>query len=220
MMSWPQDAGPERLVAAARAAGVHDERVLEAVGSVPRDAFVPARYAVRAYRDEPVPISHRLFTSQPSLIAAMVAALELAGPEKVLEVGTGYGYQTALLARLADQVVSLDIWPDLVARARENLARQGIGNAVVITGDGSQGAPAGYAPFGAIIVSAAFPAVPPPLIGQLAEGGRLVQPVGPGGGESVIAYRKTGAGLGRGRVLTPASFVRLYGRYGYPPASR
>jgi protein-L-isoaspartate(D-aspartate) O-methyltransferase len=217
MTSRSHDAGPKDLVMAARAAGVRDERVMQAVASTPRDAFVPARYAGMAYADEPVPISHGQFTSQPSLIAAMVAALELAGPEKVLEVGTGYGYQTALLARLAALVVSVDIWPDMSARARENLAGQGIGNALVITGDGSQGVP-GHAPFSAIIISAAFPAVPPPLIGQLAEGGRLVQPVGPGGGEKVMVYRKTGTGLDRGRVLVPASFVRLYGRYGYPRA--
>ena len=116
------DGGPGDLVVAARAAGVRDERVVAAVGSTPREAFVPARYTGLAYADQPVPISHGQATSQPSLIAAMVAALELAGPEKVLEVGTGYGYQTALLARLAAQVVSIDIWPDMVARARRNLA--------------------------------------------------------------------------------------------------
>jgi protein-L-isoaspartate(D-aspartate) O-methyltransferase len=215
MTSRRRAPGPHDLAAAAQAAGVRDERVLQAIRSTPRDAFVPARYAGMAYADEPVPISHGLVTSQPSLIASMVAALGLTGAEKVLEVGTGYGYQTALLARLAAQVISIEMWPDMVVRASENLAGQGIGNAVVITGDGSQGVPE-QAPFDAIIISAAFPTVPPPLAGQLADGGRLVQPVGPGGGEEVIVYRKTEAGLGRGRVLTTASFVRLRGRYGYP----
>jgi protein-L-isoaspartate(D-aspartate) O-methyltransferase len=200
---------------AAQVAGVRDQRVLDAIRSTPREAFVPAHYAGMAYADQPVPISHGQVTSQPSLIAAMVAALELTGTETVLEVGAGYGYQTALLARLAAQVISIDLWPDMVAQARENLAGQGIGNAVLITGDGSQGVPE-HAPFDAIIVSAAFPEVPPPLAGQLTDGGRLVQPVGPGGGEDVVVYRKTGAGLGPGRVLTRASFVRLHGRYGYP----
>jgi protein-L-isoaspartate(D-aspartate) O-methyltransferase len=209
--------GPDALVVAARAAGVRDQRVLEAIRSTPREAFVPARYSGIAYADEPVPITHRQVTSQPSLIAAMVAALGLTDADKVLEVGTGYGYQTALLACLAAQVISIDLWPDMVAQARGNLAGQGIGNAVLITGDGSQGAP-GHAPFDAIIICAAFPEVPPPLVVQLADGGRLVQPVGPGGSEDVIAYRKTGAGLSRGRVVTTASFVRLHGRYGYPPA--
>jgi len=217
MTSRRHGPGPQSLAVAAQAAGVRDERVLQAIRSTPRDAFVPARYAGMAYADEPVPISHGQVTSQPSLIATMVAALGLTGAEKVLEVGTGYGYQTALIARLAAQVISIDLWPDMVVQARENLAGQGIGNAVVITGDGTQGVPE-QAPFDAIIISAAFPSVPPPLAGQLADGGRLVQPVGPGGSEDVIVYRKTGAGLGRGRVLATASFVRLHGRYGYPPS--
>ena len=207
--------GPGDLAMAARAAGVLDERVLEAVCSIPREAFVPARYAAMAYADEPIPISHGQVTSQPSLVAVMVAALGLAGTEKVLEVGTGYGYQTALLARLADQVISIDLWADLVTQARENLASQGVGNAIVMTGDGSQGAP-GHAPFGAIIVSAAFPEIPPPLARQLCDGGRLVQPIGPGGGEYVTVYRKTEAGLSGGRIVATARFVQLHGRYGYP----
>ena len=216
MTSRRHGPGPHDLAVAAQAAGVRDERVLQAIRLTPRDAFVPARYAEMAYADEPVPISYGQTTSQPSLIAAMVAALDLTGAEKVLEVGTGYGYQTALLTHLAAQVISIDMWPDMVGRARENLAGQGISNAVVITGDGSQGVPE-RAPFDAIIVSAAFPEVPPPLAAQLVGGGRLVQPVGPGGGEDVMVYRKTGAGLSPGRVLTTASFVRLHGRYGYPP---
>lgn len=202
MTSRRHGPGPHDLAVAAQAVGVRDERVLQAIRLTPRDAFVPARYAEMAYADEPVPISYGQTTSQPSLIAAMVAALDLTGAEKVLEVGTGYGYQTALLAHLAAQVISIDMWPDMVVRARENLAGQGISNAVVITGDGSQGVPE-QAPFDAIIVSAAFPEVPPPLAAQLAGGGRLVQPVGPGGGEDVIVYRKTGAGLSPGRVLRP-----------------
>lgn len=204
----------ESLVKRAQAAGVRDERVLEAIRLTPREAFAPARYARIAYADEPIPITHGQTTSQPTLIAMMVAALALTGTETVLEVGTGYGYQTALLARLAARVVSIEIWPDMAARARGNLAGQGIGNVVVIAGDGSQGAP-GHEPFDAIIVSAAYPAVPPPLAGQLAAGGRLVQPVGRGGREDVVVYRRTGGALLRERVLTRASFVRLRGRYGY-----
>jgi protein-L-isoaspartate(D-aspartate) O-methyltransferase len=211
--------GPEDLVVAARAADVRDRRVLAAIRSTPRDAFVPARYAAKAYADQPIPITHGQVTSQPSLIAAMVAALDLTGTETVLEIGTGYGYQTALLARLADQVISIEMWPDMVTCAQDNLAGQHIGNVVVIEGDGSQGAP-GHAPFDAIIISAAFPSVPPPLTAQLAGGGRLVQPIGPGGGEDVVLYHKTGDGLDRGRVLTAASFVRLHGQYGYPPPLR
>jgi protein-L-isoaspartate(D-aspartate) O-methyltransferase len=180
---------------------------------------VPARYARFAYADEPIPISHGQVSSQPSLIAAMVAALGLTGTEKILEVGTGHGYQTALLARLAGQVISIDVWADMTDRARRNLTGQGIGNVLVLTGDGSQGAP-GHGPFDAVIVSAAFPAVPPPLTAQLITGGRLVQPIGPGGGGDVVVYRKSNDGLTRERVLIRASFVRLHGRYGYPSALR
>ncbi|HYZ53159.1 MAG TPA: protein-L-isoaspartate(D-aspartate) O-methyltransferase [Streptosporangiaceae bacterium] len=208
--------GPDDLVLAARAAGVRDPRVLEVLRSIPREEFVPADYAGMAYTDQPIPIIHEQVTTQPSLSATMVAALGLAGGEKVLEVGTGYGYQTALLARLAAQVISIEVWPDMAARARRNLAGQGIGNVVVIVGDGSQGAPR-HAPFDAIIISAAFPTVPPPLAAQLATGGRLVQPIGPGGREDVVLHQRTESGLSRVRVLARASFVRLHGRYGYPP---
>lgn len=208
--------GPEDLVVAARAAGVTEQRVLAAILRTPREAFVPAAHAGRACADEPIPIPHHQVTTQPSLSAAMVAALGLTGEEQVLEVGTGYGYQTALLARLAARVVSIEIWADIAEEARRNLAAQGIGNTVVIVGDGTDGAP-GHAPFDAIIVSAAFPDVPPPLIGQLKSGGRLVQPVGRGGREQVVLFERGVHGLKRARVLTPASFVRLYGRYGFPP---
>ncbi len=111
-----QVAGPEKLAAAARAGGVTDPRVLEAIRRTPRAAFVPEAYASRAYDDVPVPIPHGQVTTQPSLSAAMIGALGLTGAEQVFEVGTGYGYQTALLARLAARVVSIDIWPDLAAQ--------------------------------------------------------------------------------------------------------
>src|SRR5487761_1439437 len=115
MVAMSPVTGPEQLVVAARAAGVTDHRMLEAIGRTPRAAFVPGAYASRAYDDAPVPIPHGQVTTQPSLSAAMIAALGLSGAEEVLEVGTGYGYQTALLARLAARVVSIDIWPDLAA---------------------------------------------------------------------------------------------------------
>jgi protein-L-isoaspartate O-methyltransferase len=143
-------------------------------------AFVPAAYITRAYDDAPIPIPHHQVTTQPSLSAAIIAALGLTGAEEVFEVGTGYGYQTALLARLAARVISIDIWPDLAAQARRDLAAQGTGNVVVLTGDGTGGAP-DSAPFGVIVVSAACPRVPPPLAARLRTGGRLVQPAGPGG---------------------------------------
>jgi protein-L-isoaspartate(D-aspartate) O-methyltransferase len=204
----------EELVAAARSAGVRDERVLAAIGAVPRSGFVPPELAGVAYVDEPIRIPHGQVTTQPSLVAKMVAALELSGHERVLEVGTGFGWQTAILARLVATVWSVERFADIAETARESLARHEVDNAVVVVGDGSAGLPE-QAPFDAILVSAAFPRVPPPLAAQLSEGGRLVQPIGPGGADDVVLFAKRGAGLVRVRSVTGAYFVRLYGRYGY-----
>ena len=226
-MSWPRDPGfvdcceqagsPADLVRAARRAGVADERVLGAIAATPRTAYVPAGYAAEAYADRPLPIPYGQVTTQPSLSAVMVAGLGLSGSEHVLEIGTGYGYQTALLSRLSAAVVSVEYWPDIAARARDNLRAQGIRNVVVVAGDGTEGYAAG-APYDAVLVSAAFPQVPPPLVSQLHAGGRLVQPVGPGGREEVVLFERRPDGLTRLRTLTSASFVRLYGRFGYPQA--
>ena len=210
-----RDPGPEDLVAAARAAGVRDTRVLEALRSVARDAFVPEELAARAYFDEPLPIPHGQVTTQPSLSARMIEALELTGTEKVLEIGTGYGFQTALLARLSAFVWSVERWPDLAATGRSNLSRFGVRNVEVLVADGSEGAPE-HAPYDAVLVSAAFPSVPPPLAEQLAEGGRLVQPLGYGGAEEVVLFEKRAGALVARRVVTGAHFVRLYGRHGFP----
>jgi protein-L-isoaspartate(D-aspartate) O-methyltransferase len=144
----------------------------------------------------------------------MVEALDLSGSERVLEIGTGYGFQTALLACLADFVWSVERWPNLAATAREHLARHGVRNAEVVVGDGSEGLPE-QAPFEAVLVSAAFPRVPLPLADQLAEGGRLVQPIGRGGMEEVVLFEHGPRGLDARRVLTGAHFVRLYGKHGF-----
>ena len=136
-------ASPADLVAAARAAGIGDERVLAAISATPRACFAPADYVTAAYRDEPIPIGHRQVTTQPSLSARMIQGLQLASGDHVLEIGTGLGFQTALLARLAARVMSIERWPDLADRARRNLARHGIGNAQVLAGDGSRGLPGG-----------------------------------------------------------------------------
>lgn len=177
--------------------------------------FVPPEHEAQAYRDLPLPISHGQVTTQPSLVAKMVEGAELRGEEKVLEVGTGYGYATAVLAKLAGDVWSIELWPDMTAAARRALHSQGVANVHLIVGDGTLGIPA-EAPFEAIVVNAAFPEVPGPLARQLAEGGRLVQPMGPGGAEDVILFRKERKGLSRDRCLTGAHFVPLYGRHGYP----
>ncbi len=206
---------PADLVLAARRAGVTDDRVLAAMAATPRAAFVPPEYAARAYADRPLPIGHGQVTTQPSLSALMIAGLGLSGGEQVLEIGTGYGYQTALLSRLAAHVVSIEIRPDFAAEARLRLRAQGIRNVLVVTGDGTQGYPA-RAPYDAILVSAAFPQVPPPLASQLQAGGRLVQPVGPGGHEDVMLFERRPAGLKQLRFLVSANFVRLHGRFGFP----
>jgi protein-L-isoaspartate(D-aspartate) O-methyltransferase len=209
--------GPADLIEAIEAAGVRGKRVLDAVRAVPRAAFVPSHLVGSAYVDEPLPIPHGQVTTQPSLVARMVEALALDGSEDVLEVGSGHGFQTALLSRLARFVWSIERWADLADTARANLARYGIANVKVVVGDGTRGLPE-YAPFGAIVVSAAFPEVPPPLAAQLALGGRLVQPIGPGGSEDVMLFEKTQAGLVPRRAVTRAYFVPLVGRHGYPDA--
>jgi protein-L-isoaspartate(D-aspartate) O-methyltransferase len=209
-MSAPQD-----LVAVARDHGVRDERVLAAVSSVARADFVPGTHTALAYRDQPIPISHQQVTTQPSLCARMLEALRLRGDDRVLEIGTGYGYQAALLAALAAEVVSVEWWPDMVEQARDNLAANGIGNVTVITGDGGLGA-ASSAPFDGIVVAAAYPEVPRPLVEQLRVGGRLVQPIGAGGDEIVVVFQRTAEGLVRRAELVPARFVMLRGKHGYP----
>jgi protein-L-isoaspartate(D-aspartate) O-methyltransferase len=204
------------LVAALRREGVEDARLLEAVHAVPRRAFVPAEAAELAYVDVPVKIPHGQVTTQPSLVAKMIGGLALTGEEHVLEVGTGYGWQTALLARLARAVHSVERWPSLAETARANLLREGIENAAVVVGDGSEGL-AEHAPYDAILIAAAFTEVPAPLAEQLVVGGRLVQPIGPGGNDDVVLFERRPQGLVARRTITGAHFVRLVGSRGFPP---
>ncbi|HEX5567624.1 MAG TPA: protein-L-isoaspartate(D-aspartate) O-methyltransferase, partial [Streptomyces sp.] len=132
---------PEDLVRAVRAAGIGDERLLQAVRTTPRAAFLPTGSQAHAYHDVPIPIGHGQVTTQPSLSAMMIDGLGLSGGEHVLEIGTGVGFQTALLARLAADGVTAEMWPDIARQARRNLARQGIGNVELRIGDGSGGVP-------------------------------------------------------------------------------
>jgi protein-L-isoaspartate(D-aspartate) O-methyltransferase len=160
-----------------RARGISDSRVLDAMLRVPRDEFVPAPYRAQAYEDHPLPIGDNQTISQPYIVALMLEYLQLKPTNKVLEVGTGSGYVTALLAELAAEVLSIERHPMLAQRAREILTRLGYKNAQVFTGDGTMGLPA-YAPFDAILVSAAAPDLPQSLIAQLSDSGRMIIPVG------------------------------------------
>lgn len=161
-----------------RGRGIKDQRVLDAMARVPRHAFVSDRYRSEAYEDHPLPIGEEQTISQPYIVALMLEMLSLASTDRVLEVGTGSGYATALLAELSAQVVSVERHSVLADRAREVLLGLGYANVSVIVGDGAQGF-LGLAPYDAIMVSAASPAVPAPLPAQLARGGRMVIPVGP-----------------------------------------
>jgi protein-L-isoaspartate(D-aspartate) O-methyltransferase len=161
-----------------RARGVCDPRVLDAMLRVPRHAFAPGGLRDQAYEDHPLPIGEGQTISQPYIVARMLEALELSPTDRVLEVGTGSGYLTALLAELATQVFSVERHAALADAARELLARMGYANVRVIVGDGSRGFAEG-APYDAIIVSAAAAEVPRALVEQLAEGGRMIIPVGP-----------------------------------------
>ena len=205
----------KNLVRTITDAGVRDPRLLDALRTVPRADFVPANLAEQAYENKPLPIPHGQVTTQPSLVARMVEALGLAGSERVLEVGAGYAWQTALLARLCGFVWAVERFGDVAEAARENLARFGVTNAEVVAVDGTKGLPE-HAPYDAILVAAAFPSVPRPLEEQLAAGGRLVQPVGPGGREEVVLFEKGTRGFVRRRTIAWARFVRLHGAHAFP----
>ena len=202
------------LVERLKAAGIRDDRLLDAIAAIPRAEFVPAESRERADEDAPLPIPHGQVTTQPSLSARMIEALALTGDERVLEIGTGHGFQTALLATLAREVWSIERFPHLAETAGENLRRRAIGNAAVVVADGTRGLP-DHAPFEAIIVSAAFPIVPPPLGEQLAPGGRLVQPIGPGGHEKVTLFIESDGRLRHEALVTAAHFVPLVGEHGF-----
>lgn len=198
------------LVRASRWSGVRDPRVLEAIAAVPRERFVPEDRVSFADVDQPIPIAQCQVTTQPSLVAIMVEALGLSGGEAVLEVGTGLGYQAAVLAELGARVWTIERFPELAHQARENLAAAGVDTVDVVVGDGTKGLP-DRAPFDAIVLAAAAPDVPPALVEQLRVGGRLVHPVGPGGAEQVQLFKRTDEGLARVAFLTDARFVPLVG---------
>jgi protein-L-isoaspartate(D-aspartate) O-methyltransferase len=193
--------------------GVHDERLLEVLRRVPRHLFVPEEYARIAYTDSPLPIGHGQTISQPSIVALMTELLELEGEENVLEVGTGSGYQAALLAYLARQVHTIERHEELAEKAEKALKRLGLTNVLVHVGDGSLGLPK-YAPYQAIMITAAAPRVPQPLFDQLSEGGRLVLPEGGAGGQMLDRWRKQAA-VYKQEHIAPVAFVPLRGQHGW-----
>ena len=190
-----------------------DERVLEAMRRVPRHEFVPDDVAADAYADHPLPIGHRVTISQPYIVALMTQELAVTPTDRVLEIGTGSGYGAAVLAELADHVVTVETIEPLADQARARLAVRYGDRVEVVTGDGTLGhEPA--APYDAISVTAAAPEVPPPLLDQLAIGGRLVMPVGQGVEDLVLIHR-THDGFDR-RVVLKVTFVPLVGEHGAP----
>jgi protein-L-isoaspartate(D-aspartate) O-methyltransferase len=188
-----------------RARGIADERVLRAMRRVPRHEFVPEAYRREAYEDHPLPIGERQTISQPYIVAIMLEALALQPTDIVLEVGTGSGYVTALLAELTAQVVSVERYPVLAAEARQILSNLGYNNVKLVVGDGSLGF-ASSAPYDAILVSAATPVVPEALLLQLREdGGRMILPVGPAESQQLQLIRMQ---AGRA-VVTPCGACRF-----------
>ena len=192
---------------------VDDERVVEAFRRVAREDFGPRAFEGEAYQDRPVPLPQRQTTSQPSLIARMVEAAVTGETRRVLEIGTGYGFQTALLAHLATEVVSIERHADLAEAARANLRDAGITNAEVFVGDGWEGW-SERAPYDAIVVSAAAEEVPRALTEQLAEGGRLVIPVGNRTAQDLLLVTRQGPET-RTQNLGPVRFVPLVGEQGW-----
>ncbi|HQC34623.1 MAG TPA: protein-L-isoaspartate(D-aspartate) O-methyltransferase, partial [Methanoculleus sp.] len=191
--------------------GIRDERVLAAMREVPRHLFVPKGYERAAYEDRPLPIGEGQTISQPYIVAVMTEQLGLAPQDRVLEIGSGSGYQAALLAGLAGTVISIERLEGVAEQARENLARAGVTGVRIIVGDGTEGYPP-EAPYDAIIVTAASPGVPEPLIEQLAEGGRLIAPIGPRDCQDLVKLVKR-----EGKVETiplgGVCFVPLIGQF-------
>ena len=193
--------------------GIKDSRVLEAMGKVPRHLFVDEALRDRAYGDHPLPIGEGQTISQPFMVGRMTELLRLSGAEKVLEIGTGSGYQAAVLAQLAARVCAIERLAKLATRARETLEGLGITNVWVRTANGTFGWP-DEAPFDRILVAAGGPSVPPPLLEQLAEGGRMVMPVGPANYQKLQVIDKIG---GQPRVTEDSEcvFVKLIGKFAW-----
>jgi protein-L-isoaspartate(D-aspartate) O-methyltransferase len=197
---------------------ITDPAVLAAMAQVPRHHFVPPAYRQFAYQDRPLRIGHDQTISQPYIVALMTQLLSLEPQDRVLEIGTGSGYQAAVLAYLARQVYSVERIPELAETARQRLLELGIDNVRVVEDDGTQGLPR-FAPYDGIIVTAAAPKVPSPLKEQLAQKGRLVLPVGSAEGQMLERWVRREDVLDR-EMIAPVAFVPLLGSHGWDPATR
>lgn len=193
--------------------GITSPGVLEAFLEVPRHHFVPKSQQAHAYQDSPLPIGLGQTISQPYIAAYMTDILQLTGAERVLEIGTGSGYQAAILGILADEIHTIERHPSLADKANRLLKSLGYDNVQVHERDGTRGLPE-FAPYQAIMVTAAAPEVPTPLLDQLGEGGRLVMPVGGRGGQVLLLYRREGNEFHR-EDLVPVAFVPLIGEHGW-----
>jgi protein-L-isoaspartate(D-aspartate) O-methyltransferase len=211
--------GPEfrgarrRLVETLQAGGIRDLAVLRAVDITPRHLFVPTGVRHRAYEDSALPIGNGQTISQPSVHARYLELLHLTGKERVLEIGTGTGYQTALLSHLAAQVFSIERVPALYEQARDVLRQLDVRNVSMLLGDGTIGWRE-YAPYDAILVSAGAPDVPNPLIDQLAEGGTLLIPLGTRDEQTLVSLERRNGAIIR-RDIAPVRFVPLLGTHGW-----
>jgi len=194
--------------------GITSPRILEAFLDTPRHLFIPKNQRLYAYEDGPLPIGKGQTISQPYIVAYMTEHLNLGGEERVLEIGTGSGYQAAILGKLAAEVHTVERHPSLAERATQLLADLGYENIQVHLGDGTKGL-LDYAPYDAIMVTAAAPDVPGPLLDQLADGGRLIMPVGGRAGQVLHFCQRRGEEIIRDN-LTPVAFVPLIGDHGWP----
>ncbi len=210
----PTSTSGERLAGLLANRGIADRRVLDAIAATPRDLFVPEKLQKRAWDDAALPIGHEQTISQPYMVALMTQELALCGSEKVLEIGTGSGYQTAILARLAHHVDTIERHRPLAALARSRIQQLlGLSNVAFFVGDGTLGHPAG-APFDRILVTAAAPELPEPLFDQLAEGGRIVLPIG-SSSEQTLSIIDRRQGQPELRRTVGCRFVPLIGRRGW-----
>jgi protein-L-isoaspartate(D-aspartate) O-methyltransferase len=213
-MSGEQPGGRRRLVEALQERGVRDLSVLRAFDLTPRHLFVPTAMRHRAYEDSALPIGNGQTISQPSTHARYLELLALTGKERVLEIGTGSGYQTVLLSHLASQVFSIERVGTLVSQARDAIRAAGASNVSLLSGDGTLGWRE-YAPYDAILVTAGSPTIPTPLSEQLSEGGRMLIPIGDRDEQILTLFTKRGDELER-RDIGAARFVPLIGKYGWP----